>query len=137
VHRGFEMTEVLDAAKRVADIINGQAIAQPFDVLIRSVMAFSLEDGQSDGVLYDSQTDAMARQSRPCMYLSLREAPGGILPMQAQSILTYWRMIQDAGGGPESGPRAMVMPLAREDMLSQMKRMLASSGRSAERYKGR
>jgi hypothetical protein len=129
------MTEVLDAAKRVADIINGQAVAQPFDVLVRSVMAFRLSDGTSDGELYDSQETAKAHQgATPCMYLSLREAPGGMLPMQAQSVLTYWRMIHDAGGGPDSGPRAMVMPLAREDLLSQMKRMAAISGRPPERY---
>lgn len=127
-----------DAARRIADIVNAQAVAQPFDVLVRSWMAFKLSDGTSDGVLYDSRPDAIRHQSNEseCLYLCLREAPGGMLPMQAQALINFHRMAYDAGGRvTHPSDRQMIMPLAREDVMSQYRRLLRSSGHSFDRYR--
>lgn len=139
MHRGQVMTTELDAAKRIADIVNGQAVAQPFDVLVRSWMAFKLEDGTSDGVLYDSRPAAVAHQkgdSAKYLYISLREAPGGMLPMQARAILRFHRMVYDTPGGRVTHPtdRQLIMPLANEDLMSQYRRLLRSSGHKLNRY---
>lgn len=131
------MTE-LDAAKRISATVNAQAVAQPFEVLVRSWMAFKLSDGTSDGVLYDSRADAIAHQSdeRTCLYLCLREAPGGMLPMQARALIRFHRMVYDAGGRvTHPSDRQLIMPLANEDLMSQYRRLLRTSGHPLNRYR--
>lgn len=136
MHRGLQMS-VNDAAKRISDAVNAQAIAQPFDVLVRSWMAFKLEDGSSDGVLYDSRADAIRHQTdeRTCLYLCLREAPGGMLPMAAKALINFHRMAYDAGGRvTHPSDKQLIMPLANEDLMSQYRRLLRKSGQPIERY---
>lgn len=47
-----------DYAKRAADIVNGYRMFIPWDELKTKWVAIKLEDGSSDGTLYDSLRDA-------------------------------------------------------------------------------
>lgn len=136
-------TEISDAAKRMSDIVNGITVAQPWEVRTRSWLAFRLEDGESDGELYDSLPDARNHQAdeKLCCYLTLRSAINGMDPKEAQVFLDFHRMAYDAGfrmtdpDAPTSQQRTLVMPLPREELSRQMKRLMDRSGKSISRYR--
>lgn len=91
---------ITDAAKRMHERINLMLIAQPWEVLKTSWMAFKLEDGDSDGVLYDTREDAIKHQLHEnlCAYFFLRTALGGVPLRDCQLFLNIHRQVYDAGG---------------------------------------
>lgn len=134
---------ISDAAKRMSDIINGKAIAHPFDELVSSWMAFKLSDGSSDGNLYPSRADAERHQIDPdnCAYVSMRDSAKGMSARSAQAYLTYCRMAHDNGfklPDPERRNRSrhILTPLSSQDWRSQISRLLAANGKPITRYKG-
>lgn len=71
--------ELVEAGKRASDMANSfLAWYSPFDIR-NKWLAFKLEDGSSDGTLYDSKRDAVRHQSdeRRCAYFSFRNCLGG------------------------------------------------------------
>ena len=91
---------ITDAAKRMSDRINLMLIAQPWEILKTSWMAFKLEDGDSDGVLYDTRQDAIDHQLHEnlCAYFFLRTALGGVPLRDCQLFLDMHRYVYDNGG---------------------------------------
>jgi hypothetical protein len=89
-----------DAAKRLADNVNARIVFTPFDQLTRSWMAFKLEDGSTDGTLYDSREDAISHQvdEKLCAYICMRQCLQGISYRDADLFLKMHRMVYDAGG---------------------------------------
>lgn len=129
---------ITDAAKKMSDIVNGQVVAQPFEVIIRSFMAFKMADGSSDGVLYGSRQTAIDHQLSPneCLYISMRSAPGGMMPLEAQTLLDYYRMQYDAGGRVATQSRGeMIIPLGREEVALHCAKFLQESGYTIDRYR--
>lgn len=123
-------SEDLDRAKRLSGIVNALAICQPLDVLMNSWIAVSLADGGTDGVLYDTRLDAVRHQAyeKQCAYLHLRSAPGGMQVREAYAFLKFHRDAYDSGyvfTDPErpSGGYDMCMPIAREDVRTQLHRL--------------
>jgi hypothetical protein len=139
------MRQYSDAAKRMSDIVNGLIVAQPWDVRIRSWIAVKLADGDTDGVLYDSQQDARDHQADEftAAYLPLRTAGGGMQPRECEAYLAFHRMAYDNGYRlpdpdrriPHNQVPQLVMPLAREDLHSQLQRLITRSGHSTARYR--
>lgn len=91
---------VEDSGKRMADTVNLIIAGNPWDTIVNSWIAISLETGGSDGVLYPSREAALAHQSDPryWFYLSLRNAQGGIQAIDAQLLINSQRSIYEAGG---------------------------------------
>lgn len=91
---------ITDAAKRMSDRLNLMLIAQPWEILKTSWMAFKLADGDSDGVLYDTREDAIKHQLHEnlCAYFFMRTALGGVTARDCQLFLDVHRQVYDAGG---------------------------------------
>lgn len=92
---------VEDAGRRMAELVNLRVTSAPWDVIVNSWMAFRLADGSSDNVLYDTRDAALKHQpdEKRCFYLCMRNAMGGIKPLDAQLLINMQRQIVDAGGG--------------------------------------
>lgn len=116
-----------DEAKRASDIINGYFAYFPLDRLLHSWVAIRLSDGGSDGTLYDSKRDAVRHQSDEflCAYISLRNCPNGVKPLEAERFLAWTRAAYRAGfrlpdpddmtGGPD-----VFMPVNQFDGLRRI-----------------
>lgn len=91
---------VEDSGRRMSDTVNLIISSNPWDVIVHSWVAISLETGGYDGTLYDSRGAAIAHQSdaRYWFYLCLRNAQGGITPVDAQLLINSQRAIYEAGG---------------------------------------
>jgi hypothetical protein len=125
--------EEMDAAKRLSDYVNNVCVFQPLDVVINSWIAVKLSDGSTDGVLYDTRREAVKHQQyeKQCMYLSLRQAPGG---MEVQAAYALLKLHRDAYNHPThqvnfidpehpTGGTDIRVPIALEDVRSQLRRM--------------
>jgi hypothetical protein len=83
----------------MADQINGRCRFTPFDQLKNSWMAFRLQDGSTDGTLYDSKTDAVRHTDETrCAYFCFRNAMGGVTPHDCQLWLDLHRHVYSNGG---------------------------------------
>lgn len=104
---------------RMVDIVNARVVFTPFDQLARSWMAFKLEDGSSDNVLYDTRQDAVDHQLHEtmCVYLCMRQAMGGMSAKDAQLFLNLHRQIYDAGGRMSRITQDMIMSQWGYDVL--------------------
>lgn len=88
-----------DAARRCADIVNGYVHDRPWDELRSKWIAVSLNNGAHDGNLYDTKRDAVRHQANEflCAYVSFRNLPAGISPIEAERFLMWNRRAYDAG----------------------------------------
>ena len=106
-----------DAAKRLADAINLHIHAQG-DAAFFKVIAFRLDDGRSDGALYDHRDDAIRHtRSKPGVWAYAQIQPNGSNPQEAEAALKWARFTYfdlgcriDSHTDPEP-----IMPLRRED----------------------
>ncbi len=123
-------TEHTDAAKRVCDSVNLHQLAGDAGWAWENVrgkwMAFKLEDGSSDGTLYDSKQDAIHHQSDEflCMYLPLH--PGAMNVCEAEIMLKFHRKAYDAGfrlPDPDTVRNRDLMPrIGTQEILTQIRR---------------
>lgn len=89
---------VTDAAKRMCDQINARlTFSNPWEVRSKW-MAFRLNDGGTDGVIYDTREEAINHQidERFCCYFTFRSAMSGAKPLDCQIFLNYYRDMYDA-----------------------------------------
>lgn len=96
VHYG----EPPDYAKRASDIINGYRTWMKWEELQHKWVAIRLEDGGSDGTLYDSLRDAKFHQGifhQRWAYISYRNLVGGTNPHEMWRHIDFTRMAYDAG----------------------------------------
>lgn len=84
------------AAHRCSDAVNIHLLGQGFAVVGRWI-AVRLEDGRSDGVLYDRKRDAVRHQlhEMQCAYIAI--PPDGMSPRQAENFLTLNRQLYASG----------------------------------------
>jgi hypothetical protein len=86
----------LDAARRVTDMVRSQLAVHGVHAVGRWV-AVRLEDGRSDGRLYDHKSDAIRHQTNEmsCAYLCI--PPTGISVSDSQVFLRAMRQLYESG----------------------------------------
>lgn len=133
VHRRRVCSEcvvVTDAARRAYDAVQVHVWCTEWEERIRGWVALKLQDGSSDGVLYDSRGAAVRHVSDQRFYafFSYRNAPNGFSTQKdAQLYLDYHRMAYDQGAlqalaDPDDhrhGGRELIIPTAREQIMVQ------------------
>jgi hypothetical protein len=114
-----EQLGIPDDAKRLADAVNLHIHAQGNDAAFKA-MAFRLEDGSSDGVLYDTRDDALRGvDSKPGVWGVLQIPPTGTTPVEMVSALKWARFTFYKLGRSASAPGPMpIMPTKRQDLAS-------------------
>lgn len=123
-HDSVTGVSLSDDAKRASDIINGYYSYVPWEQLKNSWVAIRLSDGGSDGTLYESKRHAVRHQADEfvCAYISLRNCPNGVSPLEAERFLAFTRGAYDAGmrlPDPDSmdGGQDPFMDVAQYDRL--------------------
>jgi hypothetical protein len=128
----WECQHVTDAGKRAYDIVRSYVHFVPYGERVRSWVAIRLDDGGSDGTLYDSKRDAIRHQANEymCAYFSYRAAPDGFTsPKDAAVWLAYHRHAYSSGfrlpdpDDPAGGPE-LIMPTPAEVLYGQLRRLL-------------
>jgi len=120
-----------DAARRIADTYSLHRIADPIGN-IGKFFAAKLEDGRSDGILYDSRLDAMRGQKHNEMYCGyVQIVPSQMSYCDAELLLSGWRKLYDMrrnmmnldhrAGGMEIIPR-----LTAEDQIKQVQGIIGN-----------
>jgi hypothetical protein len=136
--------ESFDAAKRLSDTVNNLGTHKTHEELVNGWIAVRLSDGTWDGVLYDSRHSAVSHQSNEflCAYLSTRSAQSGMTPRDAHTFLAFHRSAYDAGfrlpdPDHKNGGKELIVPATRQDMRSQVRRLIIAGGRQSSYYKTR
>jgi hypothetical protein len=87
-----------DAAKRISDATMLQWVAGGWDMTVGKFMAFKLEDGRSDNVLYDNYRDAVRHQgNNEMLYMYVKLHPGGMSVCEAEAMLKFNRQAHSNG----------------------------------------
>lgn len=109
-----------DDAKRLSDAANLHWAAAEWGS-VGKFIAFDLNDGSTDGNLYDSRIDAVRHQSNEynCGYIHLH--PLGMTPCEAEILLKTARQLSKAFPGGQHGNRTPIMRITREGLMSQMR----------------
>ena|SRR5215472_11208140 len=107
-----------DAGRRMADTINLKVISHTWEELARGWMVFSLADGSSDNVLYDSkQTAAKFTDEKRNGYFCFASRMAGMDPRDATILLQFWRHAAAAG-----------IPMAEPDVKRQPDLIISTYG---------
>lgn len=95
-----ECCQIEDSGRRMAELINLKVICHPWDTIVNSWMAFRLDTGDSDNVLYDTRADAIRHQAdeRWCCYFFMKAAMGGVKAFDCQLYINLHRQVYEAGG---------------------------------------
>lgn len=122
-----------DAAKRVSDWYNLHRVAQGIDA-VGKWLAFALQDGTSDGILYDTKLDAIRHQRLfEYYYFFCMVQPCSMSVCEAESVLYTQRILyklsnrQSDSEHPQGG-RQLIPRLTEEDQFSML-RALQTRGR--------
>jgi hypothetical protein len=88
-----------DAARRMADIVNGLVAFQDWDQLRNTWLAIRLSDGGWDGNAYATREEAINHQLHEtlCAYQWMGNMIGGAKPLDCAIFLKYHRDAYDAG----------------------------------------
>lgn len=111
---------ITDAARRMADAVNLAIISNPPEVTRRGWMAFALQDGNTDHVVYPSKQAAVSHQHNEFYfcYLNLARCMGGTNVKDMQIFLNVHRHAYSHGGGM-TDPRTLIMPQGREQRITR------------------
>ena len=126
-----ELYALREAGARMADVLNAVVIANGIAATGRW-LAFRLEDGTSDKVIYDTRADAVRFQRAPCWFEQLR--PCGYSADECAMTLQYARALYAASWRPDDP--APIMPVRREDAIAK-RRQLNGRARRARRHNRR
>jgi hypothetical protein len=89
---------VTDAAKRMADQINGRIAFSNSWEIRNCYMAFRLDDGSTNGTLYDSKPDAIRHtDEKQHAYFCIRQGLAGVSPLDCQIFLNVHRWAYNNG----------------------------------------
>lgn len=116
LHKDSELYALKEAGKRMAGSLNLHIVAgQCFGRWV----AFKLEDGRSDGVIYDTRDDAIRHQLHEtlCWYEPIR--PVSYSADECALILMYARAAYDAGWRNGRGDPAPIKPVRMEDFAGK------------------
>jgi hypothetical protein len=112
---------ITDAAKRIHDatslaVLHGDPMATR-----RGWMAFALQDGTTDHVVYPSKADAISHMSDEFRfaYVCLANCMGGMPAKDAQIWLDLHRHVYKQGGRLTDPNQSFIMPLGREQRITR------------------
>jgi hypothetical protein len=119
-----ELNALKDAGKRMSDTLNAQLIFNGMSGTFRW-MAFKLEDGSSDGKVYDTRADAIKHQKyeAQCWYEQLMPSGSGYSPDVCAMTLQYARVAYDAGFRPSIDVPTTIQPVRRESARAMTRAM--------------
>lgn len=112
---------VTDAARRMADAIGLAIIAEPVEVTAHGWMAFALEDGSTDRVVYPSKAVAIAHQENEFRYayICLNKCMGAPPARDMQMWLDLHRHAYKNGGRlADPDEQEIMMPIGREQLIT-------------------
>lgn len=116
-----------DAAKRLSDIYNLHIVA---GAQRGGVIAVSLDDGSSDGTVYDNRADAVAHQHHNERWFAyIRIGAGHMSVCEADSVMRWQRQANQLAGaelGERNGGLEVIPRLTRE---GQRRQLAAMAGR--------
>lgn len=119
-------TRVSDAAKRIADTYNLHRAADPHSS-VGKWFASRLNDGTTDGTLYDSKVEAVRHQRHDeDFYCFTQIVPSTMTPENAETFLNIQRRMYDKGlrlADRDTGGKDMIRRVSQEDMRSQLRAM--------------
>jgi hypothetical protein len=75
----------------MSEVINLVTVVHDWDTLMHSCLAFRLDDGTTDNVLYPNRATALQHQLRPCCVFYFRNSPGGVSARDCQIFLNMHR----------------------------------------------
>jgi hypothetical protein len=92
---------ITDAAKRMTDAINAKIVFHGIWDIRNSWMRFRLQDGWTDGAVYDTKQQAVRHCDNEKYYafFCFRNAVGGVNPFDCQVFLEVNRHQYDIGRG--------------------------------------
>jgi hypothetical protein len=107
-----------NAGMRMSDTINNVRMSKDWDELKDGWMAFALEDGTSDGTVYDTRDDAIRfhrNRAKKYFYCALRQCIHGCSQREATMILALTRVQSERGRyHPETDRHDPIVPLTRD-----------------------
>jgi len=117
-----------DAAKRISDHINQYTQSQGIGIVWETVqnrwMGFDLNDGRSDGVLYDTQSDA-ARHTDPYKHFYVKLRADLMTVCEAELLLTFHRQAR-LNGFPQADPEGRTPELIPRLGTSEVRNQIRS-----------
>lgn len=129
-----ELHALKDAGARMSDVLNAAIIANGLQATGRW-MAFALEDGASDQVIYDTRAEAITHSRRPCHFEQLR--PRGFGPDECAMTLAYARALHASMGPADLDMPAPILPVRLEDRARKRRQLLAHAQRRSRRINRR
>lgn len=85
-------------------------------------MAFTLADGESDGVVYDTRADCVGHQFSPQLMFYVKIPPVGVNAEMTAAMIKFYRAAYDSGRriiDPDSPD--FIVPLRQETYDAQMR----------------
>lgn len=122
ISRDSELYALKEAGKRMADALNLALVAGGIAVTGRW-MAFSLADGRSDNVLYDTRDDAIRHQFHETLAHYEQMRPRSWSADECAMTLQYARAAYGAGWRPEREAPAPIMPVRNEDKARKLRQL--------------
>lgn len=110
---------ITDAAKRMSDLINLKMVCFPWDTICHTFMAFALEDGSSDNVLYDTWEDCRRHQKhRATAIFFMRNALGGANARDCQIYLNVHRHAYENNRDFAEPAQSIIVSTRSHDIMS-------------------
>jgi len=122
IGRDTELYALKEAGKRMSDILNLRLIVDG-PAVTGKWMAFSLQDGRGDSVLYDTRPDAIRHQFHETLAHYEQMRPKSWTPDECAMTLHFARAAYDAGWRPEPDAPAHIMPVRNEDKAAQLRQL--------------
>lgn len=123
---------VTDAAKRISDAIRLAIAFNPPDVTRNGWMAFALEDGTTDHVVYPSKQDAINHQHNEFYftYINLIRCLAGMNERDAQLFLNVSRHVAKHSGRMVDPKSQLITPQGREQKITRLVNPLQRYGKN-------
>jgi hypothetical protein len=126
-----ELHALKSAGARMADTLNAAIIANARTATGRW-LAFALEDGSSDKVIYDTRLDAITHhQNKPGAMWFEQLRPAGYSADECAMTLQYARAMYSAGWRNDPAYPAPIMPVRREDAAKKQTQLNRHARRAA------
>jgi hypothetical protein len=117
-----------DAAKRISEAASLGWIANGWDGYVGHWMAFTLEAGMTDHVLYPTKPIAIAHMADEFKYLYLKMHPGGMEVCEAEVMLEFYRSAYKAGFRLADPASPDIIPRIGSSELSEQITALRKAG---------
>jgi hypothetical protein len=116
---------IQEAGQRMSDTVNNVRMSADWDDIKNGWMAFKLEDGTSDGTIYDNKNDAvwyLRNKASKYFYLTLRNCMHGMSPREATQVLAMTRVQAERGryNPVPDDMREPINPITTEDVMADL-----------------